>query len=186
MSCPHPLVDKKKRNLKNRLLKNDRDGGSQKLGDAVSQRLARLMHLLESMGKDCLVTSKYFAVSSLLNPCCWMWLLLKQRGANAFLSMSQLFCPAHIDKLETLRTFTSVLYKQFKIDFSFAQHCVQLLFLNAFQLIWYIHSFFVFALHSCFWVSYVFKSLPYHENLYSCTFLINSEYQDFPPAHQYT
>lgn len=53
-------------------MKNDRERGSQKLGDAIPQRLARHIHLLESLGKDCLVTSEHFAIHPLLNPCCWM------------------------------------------------------------------------------------------------------------------
>lgn len=53
-------------------MKKDREGGSQNLRGAVPQRLPRHMPLLESMGKDCLVTSKYFAISPLLNPFRWM------------------------------------------------------------------------------------------------------------------
>lgn len=73
-------------------MKNNREGATQ-LRDAVPQRLAAYIHLLDSMGKDCLVTLRDFGVSPLSNPFCWMWLLLKKetQGTNAFLSMSQLF-----------------------------------------------------------------------------------------------
>lgn len=82
----------------------------------------------------------YFAVSPLLNSCFWMWLLLKT-GRKCLSQHVTTFWPTHIGELETLRTYASVLCKQLKIDFSFAQHYVQFLFLNAHKLISCIHSF---------------------------------------------
>lgn len=96
--------------------------------------------------------------------------------------MSQLFWPTHIDKLETLRTYASVLYKQFKIDFSFAQHYVQLLFLNALQLI---------IPFSCLCPPFMLLNLVRVQVLVLSWkqiylyILISSEYQGFPPPHQY-
>lgn len=145
---------KKEKAWVKKLTRNDREGGDQQLWDPVAQRLVRLMHVLESTGNDCLMTSKHFAGFPLLNP--HFFCLRKEKriqGANAFLSMSQLFWPTHADELEALRTYASVLYKQFKIDFSCAQHYVLLLFPNARRFISCIYFHFARALHSCFWVS---------------------------------
>lgn len=153
-SCPHPLRDEKREGLSEKAHEEWQRG---RWSAAVRSSCSKVGEADACPGEHRQWLSydlKHFAGFPLLNP--HFFCLRKEKriqGANAFLSMSQLFWPTHADELEALRTYASVLYKQFKIDFSCAQHYVLLLFPNARRFISCIYFHFARALHSCFWVS---------------------------------